>query len=146
MNARLFALVLLSATAMSAHAFTTCHGTTLADPAQVLMPCGDKPNCVSTEHADPERRITVPTAVTLPRLREAIAAEPRSDIVAEGNNWLIAHFRSRLFGFVDEAHVIARPDGTLSLRSGACSGFWDMGVNRRRVDRLIQRAREDQTP
>jgi len=138
--------LLLCASTMTAHAFTTCHGTTLDNPAEQLMPCPDTPNCVSTEHTNPARRLTPPTNVTLAQLRRAIDAEPRSEIVAEGAQWLIAHFKSRLFGFVDEAHFIARPDGTLAMRSGACSGYWDMGVNNRRMQRLIERAREDQTP
>jgi len=146
MNTRLALGVLLSLFAMTAHAWTTCRGITLDDPSVQLMSCGSKPNCVSTEHALPERRLAAPTDITLAQMRRAIAAEPRSRIVAEGDNWLIAHFKSRVFGFVDEAHFIARPDGTLAMRSGACSGYWDMDVNNRRLERLIQRAREAQTP
>ena len=137
------ALALSGLLAMPAHAFTTCHGVTIDDPSRQLMPCGDKPNCVSTEHAATGRRLEAPTGIPLARMREAIAAEPRSQIVAEGEQWLIARFSSRLFGFIHEAHFIARPDGTLAMRSGACSGYWDMGVNQRRLERLLERARED---
>lgn len=137
------AIALTGLLAMPAHAFTTCHGVTIDDPSRQLMPCGDKPNCVSTEHADTGRRMQAPAGIRLSSLREAIAAEPRSEIVAEGERWLIARFSSRLFGFIDEAHFIERPDGSLAMRSGACSGYWDMGVNQRRLERLIARARED---
>jgi len=142
MLARALVTALLSLFAMTAHAWTTCHGTTIDDPSVQLMPCGNTPNCVSTEHANPERRIDAPRDITLAAMRVAIGGEARSEIMAEGSGWLIAHFKSRIFGFVDEMHLIARPDGTLSIRSGACSGYWDMGVNGRRIQRLIERARE----
>ena len=122
-----------------ATASTDCRGAPVADPAHRLHPCADRPNCVSTEHADPARRLAAPSAVDLPRLRAAILAEPRSTVIAEGEGWLWVHFRSRLFGFVDEAHFILRPDGTLAARSGACSGYSDFGVNRRRLERIFAR-------
>ena len=146
MASRLLLSLLLCASTMSAHAYTSCHGTTIDNPAERLMPCPDTPNCVSTDHAKSNRRLPAPNDVSLAQVRRAVEAEARSSIVAEGDNWLIAHFKSRLFGFVDEAHFIARPDGSLAMRSGACSGYWDMGVNGRRMERLLERAREDQSP
>ncbi len=134
--------ILLASLTMNASAWTSCHGETVDDPSTTLLPCPDRPNCVSTEHADPERQLRAPRDVSLARLRAAIAAEPRSEIVAEGPNWLIARFKSRVFGFIDEAHIIARPDGALAMRSGACSGYFDFGVNRRRLERLLARARQ----
>lgn len=136
------ALALLTVAMSTPHgatASTDCRGAPVADPAHRLHPCADRPNCVSTEHADPARRLAAPSAVDLPRLRAAILAEPRSTVIAEGEGWLWIHFRSRLFGFVDEAHFILRPDGTLAARSGACSGYSDFGVNRRRLERIFAR-------
>ena len=132
-----FAAALFILTMAAAHA--GCEPATTADPAHDLPPCGDRPNCVSTEHPDPARRLLAPPGLDLPRLRAAILAEPRSTIIGEGDQWLRVHFRSRLFGFIDEAHFILRPDGTLAARSGACSGYSDFGVNRRRLERIFER-------
>ncbi|QID19670.1 DUF1499 domain-containing protein [Nitrogeniibacter mangrovi] len=127
---------------MNASAWTGCRGEQV-DPATTLLPCTERPNCVSTDHPDPERRLPLADDVALAQLRAAILSEPRSDIVAEGPHWLIAHFRSRVFGFVDEAHFIFRADGRLAMRSGACSGYYDFGVNRRRLERLLAKARQN---
>ena len=139
---RAAAFICLASLAMSAFAWTGCRGDRTDDAATTLLPCPDRPNCVSTEHPDPDRRPRAPRDLPLARLRTAIDAEPRSAIVAEGPNWLIAHFKSRVFGFVDEAHFIARADGTLAMRSGACRGYFDFGVNRRRLARLLASARQ----
>jgi uncharacterized protein (DUF1499 family) len=44
-----------------------------------------------------------------------------------------------LFGFVDDLHFLADPEaGLIHLRMAARTGFWDLGVNRRRAERLRQ--------
>ncbi|WP_416818566.1 DUF1499 domain-containing protein [Denitromonas sp.] len=138
----LAALILMTLThaAAAATAWHSCSGPPVADAAHELLPCGDRPNCVSTEHPAVERRITPPTGITIGALRQAALAEPRSQVVAEGPQWFIAHFRSQVFGFIDEAHFILRPDGQLAARSGACSGYFDFGVNRARLERIFTRA------
>jgi len=133
--------LLLASLSMNASAWTSCLGEVIDDPSTTLMSCPDSPNCVSTEHPDPDRQIRAARDVHWGQLRAAITAEPRSEIKAEGNGWLIAHFRSRIFGFIDEAHFILRPDGALAMRSGACTGYYDFGVNRRRLQRLLENAR-----
>ncbi|MCZ4304171.1 DUF1499 domain-containing protein [Zoogloeaceae bacterium G21618-S1] len=130
----------LSAPATAATPWQSCSGPPVTDAAHELLPCTDRPNCVSTEHPDTERRITPPSGIAIDTLRQAAMAEPRSQIVAEGPRWFIVHFRSRIFGFVDEAHFIQRPDGQFAVRSGACSGYSDFGVNRARLLRIFTRA------
>ena len=136
----LLLIALMTLTPMSAQAWEGCAGTRTEDVARELLPCGDRPNCVATNHTTPERQVSVPAGVTLAGLRAAALAEPRSRIIAEGENWFVAHFRSRLFGFIDEAHVIAHPDGRIDLRSGACTGYSDFDVNRKRVARMLEHA------
>ena len=127
-------------TVHAATPYTDCRGRQIADAGSTLLLCPDTPNCVSSEHSDADARIESPTGITLAAVRHAIEAEPRSKIVASGDHWLIAHFRSRVFGFIDEAHFILREDGSLALRSGACTGYSDFGVNRRRLARIVAAA------
>ncbi len=133
-------IMTLSTPATAATPWQSCSGPPVADAAHELLPCTDRPNCVSTEHPTDERRIVPPAGLAFDALRQAALAEPRSQIVAEGPQWFIAHFRSRLFGFIDEAHVIQRPDGQIAVRSGACSGYSDFGVNHARLLRIFNRA------
>lgn len=143
MNAPTLAtLVLMSLIppATAATAWHSCSGPDVADAAVELLPCSNRPNCISTAHPDPARRLMPPPGLALEAVRHAALAEPRSQLMAEGPGWFIVHFRSWLFGFVDEAHFIQRPDGPLAVRSGACSGYWDFGVNRRRLQRIFDGA------
>jgi len=99
-----------------------------------LRPCPDSPNCVCSE-GESGQVIPFP----LPpggwgALRQAIVALGGS-IERDDGDYLHATFRSRLFGFVDDLEC--RLDGgSIQVRSAARKGWWDLGVNRRRVERL----------
>jgi len=100
-----------------------------------LRPCPGSPNCVSSEA--PERDLA-PFAPAdedgWERLREVIASHG-GRIEAQDAGYLHATFRSRVFGFVDDLEC--RLDGGLiHIRSEARTGWWDLGVNRRRLERL----------
>lgn len=102
-----------------------------------LRDCPGSPNCVSSEAGD---RSVEPLAVSgaegWERLRAAVTALGGS-IESEGDGYLHATFRSRVFGFVDDLEC--RRDGeVVQIRSAARTGWWDMGVNRRRVERIRQ--------
>lgn len=98
-----------------------------------LRACPGSPNCVNSEEG---------SALPLPvigedgwaRLREAVTALD-GRIEREGDGYLHATFRSRFFGFVDDLEC--RRDGdVVQVRSASRTGWWDLGVNRRRVERL----------
>jgi uncharacterized protein (DUF1499 family) len=56
-------------------------------------------------------------------------------IEREEDGYLHATFRSRLFGFVDDLEC--RRDGdVIQVRSASRTGWWDLGVNRRRVESI----------
>jgi uncharacterized protein (DUF1499 family) len=68
------------------------------------------------------------------RLRQAIISLGGS-IESEEQGYMHATFRSSIFGFVDDMEF--RQDGdVMQVRSAARLGWWDLGVNRRRVERL----------
>jgi len=68
------------------------------------------------------------------RLRTAIISLGGS-IEGEEPGYLHATFRSRIFGFVDDLEC--RQDGAvIQVRSASRLGWWDLGANRRRVERL----------
>jgi uncharacterized protein (DUF1499 family) len=69
--------------------------------------------------------------------REAVAALPRTRIVAESEGYLHAECRSALFRFVDDLELHLRADaGRIAVRSASRVGRSDLGVNRRRVEDL----------
>lgn len=125
---------------------------TLAAPAVIaddgtprtLTPCPDRPNCVSTQ-ATTDRARMAPIAFTgsadaaQAALRRAILALPRSTITREEPGFIAAEFRSRIFGFVDAAEFsIDATASVIHFRSGARTGYSDMGVNRARMEELAK--------
>jgi uncharacterized protein (DUF1499 family) len=58
-------------------------------------------------------------------------------VVEEATNYLHAQCASALFGFVDDLELHLRASANLiAVRSASRVGHSDMGVNRRRVERL----------
>lgn len=114
-----------------------------------VRPCRrSSPNCVSTR--SPGRRGAAPIPFTgrveaaQERLRRALATLPRVTVVTDEPGYLRAEARTRL-GFVDdlELELVQRPDpatgepaGRIHFRSAARTGWWDLGVNRRRTEAL----------
>ena len=112
----------------------------------LISPCPDSPNCVSSRAEDAGHRVDpVPVGVE-PKaawslLKQALAKEPRLRIVDEREDrwYLRAEASSRIFGFVDDVEFQLDPGAKrLDLRSASRVGYWDLGVNRRRIERLRQ--------
>ena len=105
-----------------------------------LAPCLSPAHCVREDwpSADP--------VAALERLRPEVAAlsgvrieadRPGSAQSAGASGYLHATVESRLFGFIDDLELAADPQrGVLEIRSESRLGDSDLGVNRRRVERL----------
>lgn len=108
----------------------------------MLPPCPDSPNCVSTEARDPTHRIRPIPFTGAPEdvaRRAAAAIEDMGGRVVDGPSGgrIHAEFASRLFGFVDDVDLVVDADaGVIRFRSASRSGYWDLGVNRRRMETL----------
>ena len=106
---------------------------------KTLRPCPASPNCVSSEARDARHRLEPypfagPRDAAQGRLRMIIEAMTRFAITKEEPGYLAASFRSRIFGFVDEAEfMFDETDGLVHFRSGARTGYYDFGVNRSRM-------------
>jgi uncharacterized protein (DUF1499 family) len=106
--------------------------------------CPPSPNCVSSLAQDEARRIGAipfdgPPEAAFERLKRALAAEPRTRVVEERQDqWTLrAEAASLLFRFVDDLEFQLDPERKLlHLRSASRVGYWDLGVNRRRAERL----------
>ena len=109
------------------------------DPASPLKPCPSSPNCVSTEAADPKQRMAplpyrIDRTTSQALLLSIIESMPRATVVTNGEHYLHVEFRSAVFGFVDDvAFVFDDAAEIIRFRSAARSGYWDLGVNRRRM-------------
>lgn len=104
-----------------------------------LLSCPESPNCVSTESSNDRQKIDVfrlkgNFGKNWLEIQRIVAALPRSYIVEADKTYLHAAFKSRVFGFIDDLELLLNPsNGIISIRSAAQTGYWDFGVNRRRV-------------
>jgi len=103
--------------------------------------CPDTPNCVSSLAQDHAKRVDPfplrgNTSESLELLTAIIRSIPRSTVVINSPDRIQAEFRS-LLGFVDDILFTVSSDGkVIHVRSAARTGHWDLGVNRRRVERI----------
>ena len=133
-------------------AFTTGCSGIKSDKAEfgskALADCPDQPNCVSSKARDKSRSIEpfyvkgdpmkVWNAVT-----GIIAGFPRTTIVKATDRHLHAECKSRLFGFTDDLELMLDASANvIEIRSASRIGYYDFGVNRRRVSGLRQILKE----
>jgi uncharacterized protein (DUF1499 family) len=109
-----------------------------------LLPCPDKPNCVSSESPEGDSHIA-PLEFTE---NAPIAWETIQDLLVDmggqieevDDSFLHATFRSRIFRFVDDVTCLLDEENSrIHIRSAARVGHSDFGVNRKRVDELRKR-------
>lgn len=104
-----------------------------------LRPCPKSPNCVCSED---NSQFGIPFSgsnadavwQTLTEVVIAIGGRIEEDHV----DYMHAEFTSRIFGFVDDLELhMDREKQVIHLRSASRVGYSDMGVNQKRVDRLL---------
>jgi len=112
-----------------------------------MTTCPTTPNCVSSLAGDPQHhirpmRLKAPAEMAWEKLKIALGEERGIKIVAEEKPvwYLHAEASSRVFGFVDDVEFQLQPEEkTIQVRSASRVGYWDLGVNRRRVERIRER-------
>lgn len=106
-----------------------------------LAPCPDSPNCVSSQsppgpHAIEPLALRQGSDQALLCIKNIVSSLKRARITAEEGTYLRAEFRT-LLGFVDDVEFeVDTPSGLIHMRSASRLGYWDLGVNRRRLERI----------
>ena len=80
--------------------------------------------------------------LTFARVRTVLLQMPRTVILEATDEYLHALCRSLIFRFPDDLKcLLCAQDGVIHVGSSSRYGFHDLGVNRRRVERLRRRLR-----
>ena len=101
-----------------------------------------KPNCVSTLNTEDGFKaspitFTGDTASALAKLKAAIQTEPNAEVVFENAQQIEVTFKTALFGFRDDASfALNLPTNQIEFRSQSRVGYSDLGVNRKRMERI----------
>lgn len=107
-----------------------------------LARCPATSNCVCSDVTDKGHRIeplvlTVSAEQAWSALRAALGTLPRVHIVTDSADYLHVECESTVFGFVDDLELHLRSiEGVIAVRSASRLGHFDLGANRRRVERL----------
>lgn len=112
-------------------------------PEVFVRACPRSPNCVSTLDTDATHGIeTLAFGDASPQrvhdaLARALQAMPRTRIVRDEPLRIEAECRTLVFRWVDDVELAIDPAGrVVHARSAARTGWSDLGVNRRRIERL----------
>jgi len=106
-----------------------------------LNPCPDKPNCVSSlesgEHAIEPFTLIAKSSIDIQKLVSLIQHSDKKVSVIHADNRIHAEFTSRVFSFVDDMDLLINLEQNLiHVRSASRTGYYDFGVNKRRVENL----------
>lgn len=108
-----------------------------------LRPCPGTPNCVSSEPGTPSDKLVKAFPAPggqadLARLAAVVKAWPRTEIISTTPDYLHAESTSLIMRFVDDVEF--RFDSAarvIHVRSASRLGKGDLGVNRKRVNGLL---------
>lgn len=109
-----------------------------------LDPCPNTPNCVNSEQLHGKASID-PLQVSGFLLKswqvlQRSVEEEGGRIITVSDTFLHATFRSRIFRFVDDvACRLDQENKLIHIRSASRVGYSDLGVNRKRVERIRTR-------
>ena len=77
------------------------------------------------------------------RLLSILADMPRATVATNAGHYLHVEFRSAVFGFVDDVEFVFDDAAeAIHFRSASRSGYWDLGVNRRRMAAIAEAYRK----
>ena len=115
------------------------------DCTVTLKPCPHSPNCVSslaTDHRHAIAPIRFDAVFASPeagfrQLARLLAEQPGITVVQQCSLYLHAECRSLVFRFVDDLEFCWDSSRRVcQVRSASRTGYYDFGVNRRRVERI----------
>jgi uncharacterized protein (DUF1499 family) len=124
--------------------FGGCSGTRPANLGvkdNRLSPCPSSPNCVSSQSDDQRQKIdpirfSSASAEAMAKLKKIVLGMERTTLVRESPHYFHVEFRTFL-GFVDDVEFNAdETRKVFHLRSASRIGYWDLGVNRRRMEAI----------
>ncbi|MDA7559344.1 DUF1499 domain-containing protein [Verrucomicrobia bacterium] len=110
--------------------------------SQTLEPCPNSPNCVSSQSSDPGHhiqpvRFSIASDKAWHTWKELIQAQRNLVAFDADRSYLRAIFATPIFRFKDQVTCLLDQESRIiHVRSASNIGYWDLGVNRRRIENL----------
>jgi len=118
-------------------------------PPGRLAVCPATPNCVSSLSLDKRHSVASisysgGTANAWRVLIDTVLSLPRSKLAVESEGYLHVEISSLVFRFTDDVELLLdAAKNEIQIRSASRSGYSDFGVNRRRVEKIRERFRQN---
>ena len=115
---------------------------------QLLSPCPGTPNCVSSQEKNSQHRIQPITfegslELAKERLYRVINSMRGTRILTQDVLYWHVEFTTQLLRFIDDVEFyFDESQSLIHVRSASRQGYWDLGVNRRRVETIRSRFEE----
>ena len=112
-----------------------------------IDPCPDSPNCFRVTHYFYADSVTVFDA-----LKKSVSQTGSKEISVEKDSdfkTIQAIYRIPVFGWLDDVIIKIEPDSSNSgssfvyLKSSSREGYFDLGVNKRRINRILKKAHKE---
>ena len=109
-----------------------------------LTMCPKSPNCVTTQgpisdkiHYIKSIELECSSEDAKNKIISVISSMKRSKIIKQDKNYIHIEFKSALFKFVDDVEFFIDESGKeIHFRSASRVGYGDMGVNRKRMEKI----------
>lgn len=119
----------------------------LANPVEGkrMAKCPDKPNCVSSLEVVSDDHYIEPMSSfdgIMKRIMKHLSTKDNWKVIKRDGNYIHATETSSVFGFVDDVEFIIIKD-KLHFRSASRKGYYDFGVNRKRIEEIKKVLKKD---
>jgi len=114
----------------------------------MLAPCPSSPNCVLSQMSDAKHKIKpIYYATSVEEAKEklikVIQSMDGTRIIKQDEVYWHVEFTTRWLRFIDDVEFyFPESEALIHLRSASRSGYWDLGVNRKRVEEIRSRFEE----
>ena len=115
---------------------------------QLLLPCPGTPNCVSSQEKNSQHRVKSITfqgslELAKEKLYRVINSMRGTRIVTQDVVYWHVEFTTQLLRFIDDVEFyFDESQSLIHVRSASRQGYWDLGVNRKRVETIRSRFEE----
>jgi uncharacterized protein (DUF1499 family) len=143
---RLAFIPLITIAGLALLSFTAAQPDNLGVSNGKLANCPDSPNCVcsqatSESHKIPSVKFTGLAGDQVEKIKRIVDDEfSRVKLVSESEYYLRYEFKSLIFRFVDDVEFfVDDANSEIHFRSASRVGHSDMGTNRKRMTKIIER-------
>ena len=144
-------LLVVTILALAMLSLTSRRPSNLGGNNGVLSPVPDSPNAVATQTGNASQKMAPiefgnrSTRQMLQQIIEVVQSMPRTEIIKQTDKYLHVEFRSPVFRFTDDVEFLLDESAKrVHFRSASRVGYSDLGVNRKRMERITQALKNDE--